>query len=83
MENTMNTHCPNCKTDCGPAGPYVKYVATEQDKAEQMTPGNTYIFPKDVTCAGCGATLRHTVPLFAVIPDHWRIIKPATKASTP
>lgn len=76
----MNTHCPSCKTDCGPAGPYVAYVATEDDKAERMEPGATYHKPEDVICPGCGAKLRYTVPLFAINPPYWRIIKPARRA---
>lgn len=79
----MNTRCPNCKTDCGPAGEHVEYKATQDDAREGMTPGRVYFKPPDVECPTCGATLRYNVPLFTVIPPHWRIIKPATKGINP
>lgn len=74
----MKTTCPRCKTDCGQAGRLMPYTATQEDESEGMLAGTIYLIPPDITCAGCGSTLRHTIPFFHPIEEaHWRVINHA------
>lgn len=77
--------CPRCKRmhACGEyiprpelaTKPLGKVVPKVSEKYGKEVRSGTPFAPPDIQCE-CGATLRHTVPLFAVGPYgwHWRIL---------